>query len=400
MHLCECSINRFIMIMEIEEYAQEAIKTTQPRTKSIVFALGLVGELGGLCSVFKKEIRDGIIYKSQKEEELGDILWYVNALCNYYHLSLLQLMNDNLVATSCHDGSSQIKTFDGYQELIVPHAKNKEEEGFDRRIVGLTKNISNIHILLRDKISDPQRIKKSLEDILWYCTAVCVKEGIKFSEVASRNLQKVKDCYGENFCRLELFDENYPSDEKFPRNFKVFFVEHGDQKKHVKISLNHVIIGDRLTDNARGDDGYRFHDIFHLAYLAVLGWSPVIRKLLNRKRKSDLQKDEVEDGARALITEEAISAYVFERAHPHYFRNGEGIDTEILDTIKSLTRNYEVHSCTQAEWREAIRFGYEMFNKLKIEGGGEITVDLKSKTLAFQKLSMDKDEIYLPTNGS
>ena len=45
-------------------------------------------------------------------------------------------------------------------------------------------------------------------------------------------------------------------------------------------------IGDELTDNAYKDDGYRFHDVFHSAYVAILGWSPVIRKLLKRKRKS------------------------------------------------------------------------------------------------------------------
>ena len=41
---------------------------------------------------------------------------------------------------------------------------------------------------------------------------------------------------------------------------------------YVQITLNDVVIGDALTDNAHIDDGYRFHDIFHFAYAAVLGW--------------------------------------------------------------------------------------------------------------------------------
>jgi len=70
-------------------------------------------------------------------------------------------------------------------------------------------------------------------------------------------------------------------------------------------------IGDELTDNAYKDDGYRFHDVFHSAYVAILGWSPVIRKLLKRKRKRKPRVDEVEDGGRAGVIDEAISAIVF-----------------------------------------------------------------------------------------
>ena len=58
-------------------------------------------------------------------------------------------------------------------------------------------------------------------------------------------------------------------------------------------------IGDSLSDNAYVDDGYRFHDVMHLAHMAVLGWSPVMRNLLKLKRKSQPTIDEVEDGARA-----------------------------------------------------------------------------------------------------
>ncbi len=65
-----------------------------------------------------------------------------------------------------------------------------------------------------------------------------------------------------------------------------------------------VYVGDRLTDNAIEPDDYRFHDVFHYAYVAVLGWSPVIRALLRRKRKSDPKLDDAEDGARAILIEE------------------------------------------------------------------------------------------------
>ena len=63
-------------------------------------------------------------------------------------------------------------------------------------------------------------------------------------------------------------------------------------------------LGDDLTDNSYREDGYRFHDVMHLANVACLHWSPVLHALMKRKRKSNRRTDEVEDGARAMIFEE------------------------------------------------------------------------------------------------
>ena len=41
--------------------------------------------------------------------------------------------------------------------------------------------------------------------------------------------------------------------------------------------MDGVLVGAALTDNAYQDDGYRFHDVFHIAFTAILGWSPVLR---------------------------------------------------------------------------------------------------------------------------
>src|SRR2546425_1996035 len=62
-----------------------------------------------------------------------------------------------------------------------------------------------------------------------------------------------------------------------------------------------------IQDNAYDDDGYRFHDVFHFAHLAILGWSPVLRKLLKRKRRNDVLVDEVEDGRSEEHTSELQS---------------------------------------------------------------------------------------------
>jgi len=71
-------------------------------------------------------------------------------------------------------------------------------------------------------------------------------------------------------------------------------------------------LGNLLGDNAYDDDGYRWHDAIHLGNLAVLGWSPVLRALLGRKRKDSPVIDDVEDGGRAIVIEEGIAAAVFD----------------------------------------------------------------------------------------
>src|SRR5436309_6986119 len=77
---------------------------------------------------------------------------------------------------------------------------------------------------------------------------------------------------------------------------------------------NGVELGSRLTDNKIGEDDYRFHDVFHLAYAALLGWSPCLRALLKAKRKSIPEVDESQDGARAILIEEGVSTLIFHHA--------------------------------------------------------------------------------------
>ena len=92
--------------------------------------------------------------------------------------------------------------------------------------------------------------------------------------------------------------------------------------KVVKMFIDGKQVGDDLRDNRYDDDGYRFHDVFHLTYASVLGWSPILRALLRRKRKSNPAVDEVEDGGRARVIEEGIAAMVFSYAERRNFLEG------------------------------------------------------------------------------
>ena len=191
-----------------------------------------------------------------------------------------------------------------------------------------------------------------------------------------------------------------PDLKQFLRKFNVDFVEI-DSSTAVML-INGVRIGDRLTDNAYttdGDDrklidGYRFHDSIHLAFAANLGWSPVIRKLMMRKRKSDPLIDEVEGGARAQIVEEMIVKI----AHSHavgYHRDkllddNKHVNLNLLKDIVILAEGLEVAGgrkgaapCKYWEWEKAFLEGFKVYNSLRRHKRGRIAVDLKCRTVVF-----------------
>jgi hypothetical protein len=141
-------------------------------------------------------------------------------------------------------------------------------------------------------------------------------------------------------------------------------------------------VGARIQDNAYDDDGYRFHDIFHLAHLAILGWSPVLRKLLNRKRRSDRWVDEVEDGGRAIVIEEGIVAFVFDYARKHEFLSGlREVDYDLLKTIRSLVVGLEVRACSVWQWERAIHEGYRVWRQIRTEKRGRLQIDVLSRSI-------------------
>jgi NTP pyrophosphatase (non-canonical NTP hydrolase) len=64
-------------------------------------ALGLAGETGEISEKLKKAIRDdgGVINDARRElikKELGDVLWYVAALCTELNLDLQEIAEHNL----------------------------------------------------------------------------------------------------------------------------------------------------------------------------------------------------------------------------------------------------------------------------------------------------------------
>ena len=236
------------------------------------------------------------------------------------------------------------------------------------------------------------RVAEELGDILWYVAATATKFGLDLDEVAERNLRKTRARWGSHqggsLLPARALDARFPEGEQFPRqfvaDFRPFF-ENGTQK--CRVFVDGVQMGDPLTDNAYKPDGYRFHDVFHLACAAVLGWSPVVRKLLGRKRRSNPAFDEIEDGGRAIATEEGISALVFAYARDHRWLEGViSIDYDILKAIRIMTSSFEVAVCTTGEWERAILSGYNIWKQLEQNQGGKVALDLDTASITYAGL--------------
>lgn len=234
---------------------------------------------------------------------------------------------------------------------------------------------------------DPQFTKELAEeigDILWYIANLATRQGLSLSRIASENLVKAASLFDEG--KINRFDTGFPADERFPRRFRVEFTERSIRRRTlVKISVSRVNVGDVLTDNAYGQDGYRYHDAFHLAFCAVLGWSPVTRALLKRKRKSRPKTDEIEDGGRATVLEEAVASVIFDSARSeNEYPKPEAVSFGLLKTMKSLTKRLEVRKATAKQWAKAIHLGYSMFRQLHDNRGGTLVLDLDKSSILYE----------------
>ena len=230
-----------------------------------------------------------------------------------------------------------------------------------------------------------ERVSEELGDLLWYVANVASKFGLSLNDIAAANLLKVRARWLSSRTDPLCFDARLPEGERLPRRFEVELLDaQSGARRSVRVLIDGEPFGAELTDNAYAPDGYRFHDIFHFAYAAVLGWSPVTRALLRRKRKSHPQIDEVEDGGRAAVIEEGIAALAFAYAMRHRMLQGVGVlDFQLLRTIKDMTAHLEVRQCSAKEWEMAILQGFGVWRAVTAANGGRITVDLDRRCVTY-----------------
>ncbi len=295
-------------------------------------------------------------------------------------------------------GTSREDTMDlsTYQELAKKTDRNPGTDEQSRMIplAGLASETGELlgeyKKYLRDGESHKlfrERLSEEVGDLLWYVANVATKFDLDLAQVAEQNLAKCEKRWGDLQPR-EPFDAGYPENERFPRQFSIDILTYHDENNSPRVRVMHKgkQFGDDLTDNAHTKDGYGYHDVIHLAFVAILGWSPLVRKMLGVKRKSNEKIDQVEDGGRAIATEEGVSTMIFAYVRDYNFMEGKSsVSTGLLRMIKNMVRHLEVSDCSAGEWEYAIGEGFKAWREIKRRRGGTVDLDLDRRSIKVRE---------------
>lgn len=289
--------------------------------------------------------------------------------------------------------------FEEYQRLAAQTDRIEGDDELMIPLLGLAGEAGSLLTEFKKRLRDREAhsrfsaiVAEELGDVLWYIATISSRMNLDLAEIAMMNIAKVQDRWGtDDMDQIGLgldpilLDDSYPPHEQLPRKFSVHFEEVAEAGRHrVRIYMDSVSIGNHLTDNSYDDDGYRYHDVFHLSYAAILGWSPIFRKLISRKRRSNIIVDEVEDGGRAQVLEEAVVAYVYQYARNHKgLENVTTLDYTLLRTLKELTSGLEVSRCSSRDWERAILAGFQVWRGLVRCRSGTIMCDLEKRSITL-----------------
>jgi NTP pyrophosphatase (non-canonical NTP hydrolase) len=408
---------------------QSAEKSAKDRWDIAVY--GLVGEIGSVLSAVKKKLLGAgaeisRLATDEIKQELGDVLWYSFSLAQIngkpknilaqdiadlrvelsgkeewaakFRAVLDQEKRDEFLEAAKIFPDSATITFDDYQNLAFLTARTDHKVLLEVCLAVLWQlgaqllrvKLPDIELELNTSVAE-KPVERALGEIAWHVSALARLYNLSLDEIAEANKQKVSFRMTRG-TPTPLHDEYvHRADQQFPRKFEIAFLTVG--KGHSRMYMNGRQIGDELTDNSYEDDGYRFHDVLHIANAAILCWSPVLRSVLGLKRKYDPQTDEVQDGARAMIVEEAIVKVIHSEGvrlagHPtdraQFFSQRSDITFRFLDLIHTFVVGLEVEKNRYWEWEDAIMAGHRVFYELNKEEQGTVCVDLDARTITFR----------------
>lgn len=364
----------------IGDYVRDVAPTDKmpPEIKPVLF--GLFGEVGGIMTAAKKYHREGAVfvgYRGMVEEEFGDTLWYLTALCRRLEFSLEALLS-KVVASD--DYTSILAASDMENGTLSHIVMPREVAELDDALLTLGAAASNL-LRLADNADNAEILLIRFIDC--YLKTLQVST-LSFGDVTRSNLAKTRGRFvTPNVATLPIFDDQFEAEEQLPDHFEIEFTQRESGQCYLR--WNGVFIGDPLTDNILDADDYRFHDVFHFAHAAILHWSPVMRALIKQKRKSNKKVDEAQDGGRSIVVEEGLTAWIFSRAKDHkFFEDQKSISFDMLKTIADFVRGYEVEDCPLNLWERAILEGYAVFRKVRENKGGVVIGDRKNRTITYR----------------
>lgn len=371
------NLNSSIPLQEYQRLVAETDKFPSDQITPIL--LGLYGEVGSIMSASKKYRRERKAYPSYRdvaEEEFGDALWYFSALCRRYEINLADVFEPS-------NSDSHVKIISASDQEHAPISyfiSPEKVETLDKALINLGFAASQLLILDKDADDALDRMSKFAQ---LYLQALRSME-FSFAKVLKGNLVKVFSRFSlPNLELLPDFDISFPDEEQLPKEFEVHFTQRKSGQCWMR--WNGVFIGSPLTDNIVSSDGYRFHDVFHIAYAAVLHWSPTFRALIKHKRKSDKVFDEAQDGGRAIVVEEGLTAWLFSYSKGlDYFEGHDSISFDVLKIIQKFVVGYEVEKCPLKLWEDAILQGYSVFRQVKKNNGGIVVADRARRKITYK----------------
>ncbi|HIG21065.1 hypothetical protein [Henriciella sp.] len=414
--------------------------------------LGLVSEIGSILAALKKDLlvannkentREQSLVRGELIEEIGDTIWYAVMLAQCIledeqadaardiFKSGISRLKQHLTGKSRNNRRTQaqlepekISAFVKEADIFL-ESENASIDEFqilayktrrtdDRQLKDICSAVLQqlAAQLSRDLLPDselilnhevrPKDSVKALGEMIWHLAALASLFKFKLSDSIAAVKEKSEF---RNPSGRPGPDHSTKGDaeEQFPKKFQVHFVSLNDKTADMYwVEHDRCIkkLGDPLTDNNYADDGYRFHDVMHIAFAAYLGWSPNLRSFMGLKRKSVAEIDNVEDGGRAKILEEAIILEIHEtakakRKHLQFagcadtvspFGYDNALNFGFLRRLRAMTFGHEVYENPKQDWEAAIKNGYQCYEQLREHMGGIISVDTDEKSISFTAL--------------
>lgn len=86
--------------MDLKEYQKECDRTVRDfeteTHKILTWGLGIAGEAGDVAGCIKKTFiqKNDVTYGIR--ENLGDVLWYIAVICNFFNWNMEEVLNENI----------------------------------------------------------------------------------------------------------------------------------------------------------------------------------------------------------------------------------------------------------------------------------------------------------------
>ncbi|MDB5409743.1 MAG: pyrophosphatase [Rhodospirillales bacterium] len=207
---------------------------------------GLYGEVGGIMSTVKKHVREGDAYpgfRRAAEEEFGDTLWYLAALCRRMTICLDGLFAEAASGEQYINVSAASDMANGaLAHIAVPVAP----EALDSTLFNLGRSAA----ALLEVTPTVEGVRTFARNYLGALSAA----KLSFADVARANIRKARGAFiSPNPEELVDFDKDFGIEEQLPQTFRIRVNQRGSGKSYLQ--WNGVFIGDPLTDNIRVGSG-------------------------------------------------------------------------------------------------------------------------------------------------